>query len=79
MKRLSHATRRFILGTIIALNTVLFGINLIKDHDLHAALVNFLTCCVCWVGVYFISWSERSELSVQEKKRETGEEYDDDE
>ena len=77
MRRLTHATRRFILGVIIFLNTVLFGMSLFKDHNVHAAFMNFLVCSVCWLGIYFVGWAERLELG---KKKETREEekHDDD-
>lgn len=77
-RRLTHASRRFILGVIIALNTVLIAHNLFGLHDTSAALVNFFASCAAWAGVYFVNWAERLELS-RNKERETGEEYDDDE
>jgi len=40
-------------------------------------VLNFLTCCMCWVGIYIINLSERYELSLQRKK--TGERNHDDE
>lgn len=71
MKHLAHTARRILLGTAIAINTVLLGVNLLEHHDMHAAVLNFLTCCMCWVGIYIINLSEQYELSLQRKK--TGE------
>lgn len=76
MSRLTYATRRFIFGVVIFLNTALFGLNLFKEHDQRSALVNFLTCCMCWIGIYIIGWSEQLELSKQENK--AGDEDDND-
>ena len=41
-RHLTHATRRFILGVIIALNTILIAFNLFGLRDTSAALINFL-------------------------------------
>lgn len=76
MRRLTHASRRFILGVIITLNTILIAFNLFREHDTSAALVNFLACLAAWSGIYFVNWAEQLELS-RNKERETGEEYDD--
>lgn len=76
MKHLAYTARRLLLGTAIVINTVLLGINLLQNRDMHAALLNFLTCCVCWIGIYIINLSEQYELSLQRKK--TGERTHDD-
>lgn len=68
---MTHATRRFILGVIIVLNTVLFGMNLFIQRDFAAGMLNLLACCVAWVGVYFVNWAERVEL------RDNGDDDDD--
>lgn len=77
MKQLAPIARRILFGTAIIINTALLGLNLLKNHDTQAALLNFFTCCVCWIGIYITNLSERYELSSQRKK--TGEEHDNDE
>jgi hypothetical protein len=73
VRHISHAVRRWILIGIIALNTVLFGINL-SHNDTKAAFISFLTACLCWIGVHFINLAEQVELSSEKK---SGEENDD--
>lgn len=76
MKLLAPTARRVLLAISIAINTVLLGVNLLEHEDVLAALYNFLTCCVCWVGIYIINLSEQYELRSQRKK--TGERNHDD-
>ena len=71
---MTHSLRRRILSGIIAANTVLFGINLLFEEETQDAVVNFLTCIVCWIGIYFVNWSEQIELS---KNKELGDNNDD--
>ena len=47
-RHLTHATRRFILGVIIALNTILIAFNLFGLRDTSAALINFFASCAAW-------------------------------
>ena len=49
-RHLTHATRRFILGVIIALNTILIAFNLFGLRDTSAALINFFASCAAWAG-----------------------------